>query len=278
MNQLGFWNSIILWIIIIIFLGIYLSKNREKISFWQFLIYFGAVAIATPLLLGAFMSQHLVKGINVGSKDGWLGFFGGYLGAIVSIGGVYWSVNEQFKHEKQQQMEAEQRAKIVESYYKIASLIRGVSAGLNTNYILFNLKDGFLNKYYRDKLREEIEATTSYFVKFRDDYNSENYIFDYESDDKKWLDIVNNIDEEFATQILSELFPDVLGRLNDFENSLSSNKNVKREDLSESQKFSLSLLSDAYQLSVKKVTSFQDRYTNVIDEIKNRIDEVYKQK
>lgn len=34
-----------------------------------------------------------------GSDDGWLGFWGGYLGAIISIVGIYWSVNQQINFE-----------------------------------------------------------------------------------------------------------------------------------------------------------------------------------
>ena len=34
---------------------------------------------------------------NGGSNDGWLGFWGGYLGSIIAIVGVYWSVKEQHR-------------------------------------------------------------------------------------------------------------------------------------------------------------------------------------
>ncbi|MDO7805774.1 hypothetical protein Q7Q91_12350 [Lactiplantibacillus pentosus] len=40
---------------------------------------------------------------TIGTNDAWLGFWGGYLGAIIAIGGVYWQVNKQLSFEKNQQ-------------------------------------------------------------------------------------------------------------------------------------------------------------------------------
>ncbi|ARO07125.1 prophage P1 protein 35 [Lactiplantibacillus plantarum] len=38
---------------------------------------------------------------DVGTDDGWLGFWGGYLGSIIAVIGVYWSVFKQHKFDKE---------------------------------------------------------------------------------------------------------------------------------------------------------------------------------
>ena len=55
-----------------------------------------AIPIFVALLLHA-------PGLNnvFGSDDGWLGFWGGYLGAIVAIVGVWWQTNKTIKNEKE---------------------------------------------------------------------------------------------------------------------------------------------------------------------------------
>lgn len=243
---------------------------------WKKILFIFTLILALVPFLILFGEHYLNGGLFSEADNGdWLGFWGGYLGSILSIIGVYSSLVIQFQYEKNQKIKDEQRKRLAESYYKIASLIRGVSAGLNTNYVLFDLKKGFVNKYYRDKLRDEITATIDCFIKFRNDYNSTNFIFDYESDDKEWLDSVNEIDKDFATQVLSKSFIAVLGRLNSFENSLSINENVDKKDLNEIQKISLTLLSDEYQLSIDKIISFINRYNEVIEKIKVRINELY---
>lgn len=57
----------------------------------------------------------------------WLGFWGGYLGAIVSVFGVYWSVNEQFKHEKK--VQADQELKNTLPYFNMS----GIKTTSNSN-------------------------------------------------------------------------------------------------------------------------------------------------
>lgn len=41
---------------------------------------------------------------NIGTNDGWLGFWGGYLGSIIAIGGVYWQVRKQIRFEESKQI------------------------------------------------------------------------------------------------------------------------------------------------------------------------------
>lgn len=61
--------------------------------------------IAVPSLLQWLMID-VFSHARGGSNDGWLGFWGGYLGAVIAVAGVYWSVNEQH----QETIESEKRA------------------------------------------------------------------------------------------------------------------------------------------------------------------------
>lgn len=50
------------------------------------------------------LAETLSGGIfNIATNGEWLGFWGGYLGSIIVIGGVYWQVNRQIKVEKENQ-------------------------------------------------------------------------------------------------------------------------------------------------------------------------------
>ncbi|MGF7436775.1 hypothetical protein [Lentilactobacillus senioris] len=101
MDQPGFWIALSIWVVIVFFGGIYFIINRKTVPFWQIVIYFFILIMAVPSLVGIIMSQRLVEGTSIGSKDGWLGFWGGYLGAIISILGVYWSVTRTMNTEKE---------------------------------------------------------------------------------------------------------------------------------------------------------------------------------
>lgn len=54
------------------------------------------IVLTLPILVAFAMDLPIFDSVS-GSNDGWLGFWGGYLGAIVAIGGVYWQVEEQRK-------------------------------------------------------------------------------------------------------------------------------------------------------------------------------------
>lgn len=55
------------------------------------------------LVLAPIVIAMLLPIINFsnGSDDGWLGFWGGYLGAIIAIVGVWWQTNKTIKNEKE---------------------------------------------------------------------------------------------------------------------------------------------------------------------------------
>lgn len=67
-------------------------KHRTKVRlFW---IVLGLVAVCSPIAIQKFMTGAF-NSVQGGSDDGWLGFWGGYLGAIISIAGVYRSIKAQ---------------------------------------------------------------------------------------------------------------------------------------------------------------------------------------
>ncbi|MCP0885906.1 hypothetical protein LB941_00975 [Ligilactobacillus sp. WILCCON 0076] len=67
-------------------------KTFFKKYWWLILIFLVGIPLIVNIGIG------LIPGN--GSNDGWLGFWGGYLGAVVSIVGIFWSVNKQNSFEK----------------------------------------------------------------------------------------------------------------------------------------------------------------------------------
>ncbi|MGX6400798.1 hypothetical protein ACWM0Y_07540 [Lactiplantibacillus plantarum] len=59
------------------------------------IIPFGLQLVMAGLSFGIF---------KIGTNDGWLGFWGGYLGSIIAIGGVYWQVRKQIRFEESKQL------------------------------------------------------------------------------------------------------------------------------------------------------------------------------
>ncbi|WP_056984114.1 hypothetical protein [Lentilactobacillus farraginis] len=72
-------------------------KNKKKYNwFWPTL---ALVAVISPFLIQVLMTS-LLANVPGGSNDGWLGFWGGYLGAIISIVGVYQAIKVQHQDNK----------------------------------------------------------------------------------------------------------------------------------------------------------------------------------
>lgn len=55
-----------------------------------------------PVIIGLLMNTSCFDDIS-GSNDGWLGFWGGYLGSIAAILGVYWQVHVEIQNNKENQ-------------------------------------------------------------------------------------------------------------------------------------------------------------------------------
>lgn len=62
------------------------------------------LAILGPMLVINFLMDFgWFKSVGHGSDDGWLGFWGGYLGSIIAVSGVYWQVREEIRNGKMEQ-------------------------------------------------------------------------------------------------------------------------------------------------------------------------------
>lgn len=73
------------------------SKNIAQLA--KYLLAVLAALVVPMLIINFSMDFGWFKSEGHGSDDGWLGFWGGYLGAVVSIGGLYWQTNKQIKNE-----------------------------------------------------------------------------------------------------------------------------------------------------------------------------------
>ena len=70
--------------------------KKEKILLYAFLFFLGAAIIGTLLM----WLPKLWK--FDGSSDGWLGYWGGVIGALFGVIGAYLVMNEQIKYEEEQ--------------------------------------------------------------------------------------------------------------------------------------------------------------------------------
>ncbi|KZU26966.1 prophage Lp1 protein 35 [Lactiplantibacillus plantarum] len=75
----------------------YARKHPLRMILWLGLL----IIVIVPLGLQLVMWLLSFGMFNIGTDDGWLGFWGGYLGALIAIGGVYWSVNKQLISDKE---------------------------------------------------------------------------------------------------------------------------------------------------------------------------------
>lgn len=78
-----------------------MENKNIKIKCLIYVVVIGTAIIIIPMIVINFLMDFgWFKSVGHGSDDGWLGFWGGYLGAIVSIGGLYWQTTLQIRTEK----------------------------------------------------------------------------------------------------------------------------------------------------------------------------------
>ncbi|MBL1057015.1 hypothetical protein JEM51_11485 [Ligilactobacillus agilis] len=70
-------------------------KKIDRMGWWII-----ACLMLVPILVGVGMLVPMLN-LSNGSNDGWLGFWGGYLGSIIAIAGVWWQTNKTIKNEKE---------------------------------------------------------------------------------------------------------------------------------------------------------------------------------
>ncbi|EAK8930013.1 DUF308 domain-containing protein [Listeria monocytogenes] len=75
--------------------------NKFIAKYGLFVLIGGLLIIVVPLIVGLLFLIPLF-GFLPGSNEGWLGFWGGYLGAVLSIFGALWLFNKQSSKDKQE--------------------------------------------------------------------------------------------------------------------------------------------------------------------------------
>lgn len=82
--------SFIAFILSIIFLSIPIYFFKNNISFFSFL----AIFIFAPFSLTLAIKNifKYIPGEQIGEIDGWLSFLGGYIGAFITLGGIWWQL------------------------------------------------------------------------------------------------------------------------------------------------------------------------------------------
>lgn len=68
---------------------------------WRYVIGF-SIALILPFGIQWLMTHGFWENTAGGTNDGWLGFWGGYLGAIISVSGVYYQVSKELSANKKQ--------------------------------------------------------------------------------------------------------------------------------------------------------------------------------
>lgn len=106
-------------------------KNLVKNNRW--IIFYGLVALFIPMLVLNFgMDLPWFDSLSNADDAAWLGFWGGYLGAIVSIGGLYWQTNKQIKIESRNHNEDITRQR--DQYYNESRVIFMINMSEGIDY------------------------------------------------------------------------------------------------------------------------------------------------
>lgn len=117
----------------------YIEKN------WKFLI----AGLVVVFIIIPFFTQFL---INIdsnfkGSNDGWLGFWGGYLGAIIGVAGAIYVVNIQLNEQK----DSREAEKVDNTFFNLLSMHTTQKNILHDEKVFENIYNKF-----SEKLREQI--------------------------------------------------------------------------------------------------------------------------
>lgn len=104
------------------------EKKINLIDKHPYKSFFGVILLI-PLVVQLFLWVTSALNIFVtASNDGWLGFWGSYLGSIVAIGGVYWQVNKELKA-NQAELRENKRQFEISKYPKIRLNVGSINLG-----------------------------------------------------------------------------------------------------------------------------------------------------
>ena len=130
----------------------YIKDNWKWLSIGFFILF-----IIIPLLTQIFIN---IDTINKGSDDGWLGFWGGYLGAIIGIAGAIFVVQIQLKEDR----EGREVEKVDNTFFNLLTLHNDQKNTLNDDRIFEETYSDF-NKELKNQL---LEAGLDFFYSEKD--------------------------------------------------------------------------------------------------------------
>ncbi|VDG18228.1 hypothetical protein [Lactobacillus plantarum] [Lactiplantibacillus mudanjiangensis] len=117
--------------------------HKENWKFYLALIGFGLAVVAIPVAI-LYLMDGMLSNVSNGTDDGWLGFWGGYLGAIITILGVFIQIRLERKADNER-IKAERVADLQKKSLESLLLIMN---GINDSYQI-------LNEYYKNIQQSE---------------------------------------------------------------------------------------------------------------------------
>lgn len=171
----------------------------KKHSILSFIIFACALPIVTLVLL-VFLTK-IPWNIRAGTNDGWLGFWGGYLGAIIAIVGVYWSVTEQLKSDKEGSYRIE-RPFFILSFkdsldYSSETYISDAVSASECEYNILNINNVSSKDMYAVKIfveNSDVKDFKQYF-KYKVKYNHDKLEIKFINSNEKNVELDNNLDK-----------------------------------------------------------------------------------
>ncbi|MBS0977458.1 hypothetical protein [Levilactobacillus brevis] len=217
-------------------------KERVHVVIW---VIVAALLIGCPFLIQWLMNGPFGTSLG-GTNDGWLGFWGGYLGAIITVMGVYLQISLERKREQErikQERIADLQKKALENFlnlihkvngkyeliekcYDVISYLMG-NLGISTDNIK-KIQNRTISCYDRDYMLDDVK---SFVFQINDFYNQSH---------NELKDIQNQYNEIYANVVTFKIhnlqfFPFALdnGSLSDINTSTSQMdllvKNIKSD-------------------------------------------------
>lgn len=129
---------LLLFLLAIYFLWISYKKDNSKKKY----IYGSLLIFIIPITLVSLLKNIVlyIPGTMIGSIDGWLSFLGGYTGALLALGGIWWQIKENNLKEMSKKLTDQN-----EALYSFLILIQSFSENIS------NVSEMYLKNYLIDK-------------------------------------------------------------------------------------------------------------------------------
>ncbi|WP_338208319.1 hypothetical protein [Lactiplantibacillus paraxiangfangensis] len=169
------------------------------------------VIIAIPASVLFFMDK-VFYSIGNGTDDGWLGFWGGYLGSIVGVVGAalfaYINTRIQLKNERNRQVQQEKRQAKRKNYEMMIRYISDFKAKMAVDYVIWepeetpDVQSSLIMKETMERAKKLV--FTDYIHFYEKDVAAE-YFFDAE-EDGEWMEAIHSAEVFFSKTVITENF------------------------------------------------------------------------